>query len=89
MEVWSLGGEDSLEEGMGTQSSILAWEIPWTEEPGELQSIGLQRIRYDWSDLTHTHLCRWCFLIGFIILSIGETILKAGTFYFMEIGLIL
>ena len=37
----------SLEEGMTTHSSILAWEIPWTEEPGGLQSIGLQRIRHD------------------------------------------
>ena len=39
MQVQSLGQEDSLEEGMATHSSILAWEIPWTEEPGGLQSI--------------------------------------------------
>ena len=38
---------------MATHSSILAWRIPWTEEPGGLQSLGLQRIGYDWSDLTH------------------------------------
>ena len=38
----SLGGEDPLEEGMATHSSILAWRIPWTVEPGRLQSIGLQ-----------------------------------------------
>ena len=37
----------SLEEGMTTQSNILAWRIPWTEEPGGLQSIGLQRVRHD------------------------------------------
>ena len=37
-------GEDPLEEGMATHSSILAWRIPWTEEPGGLQSIGLQRV---------------------------------------------
>ena len=36
MWVWSLGGEDPLEEGKATHSSILAWEIPWTEEPGGL-----------------------------------------------------
>ena len=42
-QVWSLGGEYPLERGMATHSSILAWEIPWTEEPGELQSMGLQR----------------------------------------------
>ena len=43
MRVRSLGGEDPLEEGMATHSSILAWINPWTEEPGELQSIGSQR----------------------------------------------
>ena len=45
-ETWvpSLGGEDPLEKGMATHSSILAWKIPWTEEPGGLQSIGSQRI---------------------------------------------
>ena len=41
----SLGGEDPLEEGMETHSSILAWRIPWTEEPGRLWSIGLQKSR--------------------------------------------
>ena len=51
MKVWSLGREDPLEEGMATHSSILAWRIPWTEEPGWLQSTGLQRVRHDWSDL--------------------------------------
>ena len=39
--------EDSLEEGMTTHSSILAWRVPWTEEPGGLQSIGLQKIGHD------------------------------------------
>ena len=38
LQVWSLGWEESLEEGMATHSSILAWKIPWTEEPGGLQS---------------------------------------------------
>ena len=42
MWVWSPGQEDSVEEGMATHSSILAGKIPWTEEPGGLQSIGLQ-----------------------------------------------
>ena len=40
--VQSLGGEDPLEKGMATHPSILAWRIPWTEEPGRLQSMGLQ-----------------------------------------------
>ena len=46
-QVLSLGQEDPLKEGMATHSSILAWRIPWTEEPGELQSIGLQRVRHN------------------------------------------
>ena len=47
-EIWVgfLGGEDPLEEGMVTHSSTLAWRIPWTEEPGGLQFIGLQRVRH-------------------------------------------
>ena len=47
MWVRSLGREDPLEEGMATHSSILAWRIPWTGEPGGLQSIGLHRVRRD------------------------------------------
>ena len=46
-QVRSLGQEDSLEKEMVTHSSILAWEIPQTEEPGRLQSMGLQRVRHD------------------------------------------
>ena len=45
--VRSLGWEDPLEEEMATHSSILAWEILWTEEPGRLQSTELQRVRHD------------------------------------------
>ena len=46
-EVRSLGQEDPLEEGMATHSSVLAWRIPWTEEPGGLQPIRLQRVGHD------------------------------------------
>ena len=48
-ETWvqSLGQEDPLEKGMATHSSIRAWRIPWTEEPGRLQSKGSQRVRHD------------------------------------------
>ena len=46
--------EDPLEKEMAAHSSILAWEIPWTEEPGELQSMGLQKSRTGLSDLTTT-----------------------------------
>ena len=47
MRVQSLGWEDPLEEGIAIHSSILAWRIPWREEPGGLQSIGLQRVGDD------------------------------------------
>ena len=46
-QVRSLGQEDPLEKEMATHSSILAWRIPWIEEPGSLQSMGSQRIRHD------------------------------------------
>ena len=48
-EIWvkSLGQEDSLEKGMAAHSSILAWRIPWTEEPGGLQSMGPKRVGHD------------------------------------------
>ena len=48
-ETWfqSLGGEDALEKEMATHSCILAWEVPWTEESGRLQSMGSQRVRHD------------------------------------------
>ena len=46
-QVQSLDQEDPLEEGMATHSGILARKIPWTEEPGGLKSLGLQRVRYD------------------------------------------
>ena len=55
MWVQSLGWEDPLEEGIAAHSSTLAWTIPWTEEPGGLQSIGSQRVRHDQSNLACMH----------------------------------
>ena len=52
--VQSLGWEDTPEKGMATHSIILAWRIPWTEEPGGLQSTGSQRVRHDWVTNTFT-----------------------------------
>ena len=54
-QVPSLGGEDPLEEGMTTHSSIPVWRISWTEEPGGIQSMGSQRIGHDRSELACTH----------------------------------
>ena len=47
MQIQSVGGEDPLEQGTATDSSILSWRILWTEEPGGLQSLDLQRVRHD------------------------------------------
>ena len=58
IQVQSLGQEDPLEKEMVTHSSILAWKIPWREEPGRLHSMGLQRVRHDWEtslSLFHNH----------------------------------
>ena len=56
-QVWSLGWEDPLKKGMTIHSSILSWRIPQTEEPGGLQSMGLQRVGHDRATHTHTHEC--------------------------------
>ena len=61
-ETWvqSLGWEDLLEKEMANHSSILAWKIPWMEEPGRLQSMGSQRVRYDWvTSHSHSFSMKW------------------------------
>ena len=55
MQIQPLGQEDPLEEEMATHSSILAWKIPCTEEPHGLQTIGLQRVGQNWTNLESTH----------------------------------
>ena len=54
IQVPALGQKDPLEKGTATHSNIPAWKIPWTEEPGGLQSMESQRVRHNWSDLAHT-----------------------------------
>ena len=54
--VWSLGREDPLEKGLATHARILAWRIPWTEEPGRLQSKDLQRVQHNWGTFTWLNL---------------------------------
>ena len=51
-QIWSQSQEDPLEKGMATHSRILAWRIPWAEEPGRLQSMVLQRVEHDWATNT-------------------------------------
>ena len=69
-ETWvqSLGQEDPLERRMATYSSILAWRIPWTEESGEPQSMGLQRVWHDWVT-KHTQAVLKGSLLNFILLA--------------------
>ena len=73
--VWALGGEDPLEKGMATPSSILAQRILWTEEPGRLQSMGWQRVGHDWAThtshfLSHSAQCIWDISILFPVSKI-------------------
>ena len=65
--VWSLGQEDPLEKGMATHPSILAWRIWWTEEPGRLQSIGLQRAGHDWETNTFTFQIKFLKSMTFLV----------------------
>ena len=58
MQVWSLGWGEPLEKEMAIHSSILAWEIPWAEEPGGLHSMGSQRVRHNWAT-KHTCLYKY------------------------------
>ena len=80
IQVRSLGQEDALEEGMATHSSILAWRIPWTEEPGGLWSIGSHRAGHDQNDLA----CRELFVIPSsplctpVKLRTRESVVKTG-----------
>ena len=65
-ETWvrSLGQEDSLEKEMAIHSSTIAWRIPWTEEPGRLQSMGSQRVRHDFTlTFTFSRIVGRCFTI--------------------------
>ena len=66
-ETWvrSLGREDPLDKKVATHSSILAWRIPWTEEPGRLQSTGSQRVGQDWatSQLLYQEVCKFYMLL--------------------------
>ena len=60
--VRSLGWEDPMEKEMAIHSSTIAWKIPWTEEPGRLQSMGSQRVRHDWATSLPTGCACACFL---------------------------
>ena len=68
-QVWFLGWEDPLEKWMATHSSILAWRIPWIEEPGRLQLMGLQRVGLDWmTNITIPTVDTYTIILYYIIL---------------------
>ena len=71
-QVWSLGQEDPVEKGKAAHSSFLAWRIPWTEEPGGLQFMRLQRIGHGWvTFLTYknkiNNMCLLRLLLGYMV----------------------
>ena len=70
IRVQLLGQEDPLEKGMVTRASILAWRVPWTEEPGGLLSMGSQRVRHDWATNTHTSFYfKFTFLTQLVVMA--------------------
>ena len=73
MQVWSLGWEDPQEKGMATHSSILAWRIPWTEEPGKPQSMVLQKVRSDYVTSTSFHFMflLWASLVVLVVKNLS------------------
>ena len=75
--LWFLGREDPLEKGMATHSSVLAWKIPWTGEPGGLQSTGSQRVRHDWSDWER--MCSVC-----LVMCAQQVLVKCNILCFPE-----
>ena len=78
LRVLSLGQEDPLEEEMTTHSSILAWRIPWTEEPGGLQSMGSQESAMTKQLSTHTNVSIKDLTAIFITIELGLWILGRG-----------
>ena len=90
--VWSLDQEGSLEEGVVTHSSILAWRIPWTGKSGGLQSMGSQRVGHDW--VINTHMLSGYFLVSFLTFSccgcrnfcpLGLSVSKTGFFIWVSV----
>ena len=80
MWVWSLGREDSLEKGMARYCSSLIWSIPWTEELGGLQSVGLERVWFNWVSNSHVErwvpASSWSFLVSMFIISVPKCTTK-------------
>ena len=82
MWVWSLGQEDPLEKEIATHSSIFAWRIPWTGEPGRLQSMGLQRVRHNWATRHTSSNSFFLFTVYFYLFGcVRSWLWHAGSFF--------
>ena len=81
--VWSLGREDPLEKEKATHSGTFAWKIPWMEKPGRLQSIGWQRVGYDWATslswLIHVEVWHKTKVCKAVILQLKNKLKKEGS----------
>ena len=86
MCVQSLGWEDPLEKGMAAHSHILAWRISWTEEPGGLQSIGLQRVGQDWSELLLNVNASYFFVLILYLATLQNVLMRPSSFLVMCLG---
>ena len=82
-QVWSTGWKDPLKKGMATHSSILAWRIPWTEEPGGLQSMVSQRVGHDWqTDISFHFIYVYIINILFSLIRLAATEIMRDFFFF-------
>ena len=82
-QVQSLGEDDPWEKGMATHSSILAWRIPWTEEPGRLQAMRSQRVAHDWAHMRERSIararCKGVLLLTLLIILIKGRVCSCVT----------
>ena len=96
-QVQSLGQEDNLEKEMATHSSILAWEIPWTEGPGGLHSMGCKRVRHDLVNKQHYSIIHvhhifipslWALKLLHLLAIVNNTAINTGVhFNFFQINI--
>ena len=82
--VRTLGWEDPLEKEMATHSSTLAWKIPWTEEPGRLQSMELQRVGHDWATSLSLRGRKWSKSLQGVLLGLYHCLLALHTFFLQK-----
>ena len=78
--IWSLGWEEPMKKGTAIHSSILAWRIPWTKEPGRVQFMGSQRVGHDWATFTYIYIYAYIFVQHAIsLVCSGITLIPASS----------